>query len=270
MHPDRIIIGSPNNEAAQTIVDLYNPLETTVLIMDVRSAEMVKYASNSFLATKISFINEIANLCEMVGADVGLVAGGMGLDKRIAHGFLHAGIGFGGSCFPKDCQALIKTALDLNYQLKILKSTLEINSFQRSYFVKKIIRILGDLKNKRLGVLGLSFKPNTDDMREAPSIDIIRELLDNGANIVAFDPVAMEEAKKFLPNIEYVNSSYKVAEGSEALIILTDWNEFKQLDLLRIKTLLKNPIIIDGRNIYVPEKMKSLNIRYYGIGRGEL
>lgn len=270
MQPDRIIIGSPNNKASQIIVDLYNPLETTVLVMDVRSAEMVKYASNSFLATKISFINEIANICELVGADVGLVAGGMGLDKRIAHGFLHAGIGFGGSCFPKDCQALIKTAKEVNYDFKILRSTLETNYIQRTYFIQKINNILGNLNGRRLGALGLSFKSNTDDMRDAPSINIINELVKNGAQITAFDPVAMEEAKKYIFGINYATSSYQAAEGSEALIILTDWNEFKQLDLLKIKELLSSPVIIDGRNIYVPEKMKDLGFKYYAVGRGEV
>ncbi|MDI6785752.1 MAG: UDP-glucose/GDP-mannose dehydrogenase family protein [bacterium] len=269
MQPDRIIIGSSNNKASQLIVDLYNPLETTVLVMDVRSAEMVKYASNSFLATKISFINEIANICELVGADVGLVAGGMGLDKRIAHGFLHAGIGFGGSCFPKDCQALIKTAQEIDYDFKVLKSTLETNYLQRTHFIKKIIRILGNVEGKKLGILGLSFKSNTDDMRDAPSIDIINELVKNGALVTAFDPVAIKEAKKYITGINFATSSYQVAEGSEALIILTDWNEFKQLDLLKIKELLKSPIIIDGRNIYVPSKMKDLGFKYYTIGRGK-
>jgi len=270
MHPDRIIVGSSNNKAVQFIIDLYKPLETTILVMDVRSAEMVKYASNSFLATKISFINEVANLCELVGADAGLVAGGMGLDKRIAHGFLHAGIGFGGSCFPKDCRALIETANEVSYDFKILKSTLKVNQLQRHRFVQKIKDILGNLRGKRLGVLGLSFKPNTDDMRDAPSMDIINELVNQGAQVVAFDPVAINEAKKYISGITYTTSSYQAAEDSDALVILTDWNEFKQLDLLKIKELLKSPIIIDGRNIYPPNKMKDLGFNYYGLGRGKI
>lgn len=270
MRPDRVVIGAESQQAIAIMKDLYRPLyliETPILITDIATAEMIKYASNSFLATKVSFINEIANLCERVGADVHLVAKGMGLDRRIGPKFLHPGPGFGGSCFPKDVVALSKISGEKGYDFKILKSVIEVNNRQRGLMVDKISAAIGDLNGKTLGILGLSFKPNTDDMREAPSIEIINALQRLGAKIKAYDPAAMDEAKKILKDIIYCDDPYKAAEGTDALIILTEWNQFRNLDLERIKDQVTSPIFIDFRNVYNPEKVKELGFKYIGVGR---
>jgi len=238
-----------------------------VLVTDVKSAEIIKHASNSFLAMKISFINSVAQVCEKVGADVGKVAEGMGLDERIGKRFLEAGIGFGGSCFPKDLFAFerISERLGVNYEL--LRDTLEINENHKRNFVRMIEDTLWNLDSKVIGVLGLAFKANTDDMRSAPSIDIIGHLRKAGVKVKAFDPHAMAKAREIIKGITYCKSSYDVCAGSDALVILTDWDEFKKLDFKRVKKLLKQPVIFDGRNLYEPAQMKRLGFRYYSIGR---
>jgi len=271
MRPNRVVIGANSDQAVAIMKDLYSPLyliETPFVITDINTAEMIKYASNAYLATKISFINEIANICERVGADVHMVAKGMGLDNRIGPKFLHPGPGFGGSCFPKDTLAILNIAKEHDYDFEIVKAVIKVNKRQRALMIEKIKRAVGDLKDKRIGILGLSFKPNTDDMRESPSIPIIKGLQKEGARIKAFDPAAMEEAKKFLDDIDYCNDPYEVADGSDAVVIITEWNRFRNLDISKIKGLLKEPVIIDLRNIYDPRKMKEMGIRYTGIGRG--
>jgi len=273
MRPDRIVIGSEDNEAVAIMKDLYSPLyllETPFLITNIESAEMIKYAANAFLASKISFINEVATLCEMVGADVHQVARGMGLDNRIGKKFLHPGPGFGGSCFPKDTQGFLQMAKENNYDLKLVRATIEVNEQQKQRSIDKIVRALdGDVKGKTIGILGLSFKPNTDDMRESPALPIVRALTEQGANIKAYDPVAMEEAKKILngSNITYCNNSYDVADGSDALVFVTEWNQFRKLEMERIKGMLKKPIIVDLRNIYDPHAMREMGYTYIGVGR---
>ncbi len=269
MNPDRIVLGSTNEEAAKKVVELYAPLQAPIIITDIRTAEMIKYASNAFLATKISFINEIANICEALGADVKVVAYGMGLDHRIGSEFLGAGIGWGGSCFPKDVRALAYMAATHGCHPQLLRSVIEINQDQRRRLVYKLRGLLGgSLRNKVIGILGLAFKPNTDDMREAPSVEIIHMLQHEGAKIKAYDPAAMENAKAILNGVEFKENPYQVAEGADALILVTEWNEFKQLDMERVRDLMRQPILIDGRNIYDPEKMKALGFIYRGIGRG--
>ncbi|MFQ6104146.1 MAG: UDP-glucose dehydrogenase family protein [Candidatus Glassbacteria bacterium] len=273
MRPDRVVIGAEDTEAIAIMKDLYSPLyliETPILITNIESAEMIKYAANAFLATKISFINEVSILCEIVGADVHQVALGMGLDNRVGKKFLHPGPGFGGSCFPKDTKGFIQMAREHDYDLKIVKATIEVNDIQKKLSVKKIIRALGDdVNGKKIGVLGLSFKPNTDDMRDAPSIPIINSLIDHGAVIKAYDPVAMEESKKILNNSKmvYCNNSYEVAEGSDALVFMTEWNQFRKLDMEKIKNLLAQPIMVDLRNIYDPRTMREMGFSYFGVGR---
>ncbi|MBI5745637.1 MAG: UDP-glucose/GDP-mannose dehydrogenase family protein [Nitrospirae bacterium] len=270
MRPDRVVIGAESQQAVAIMKDLYRPLyliETPFLITDVPTAEMIKYASNSFLATKITFVNEIANLCEKVGADVRMVAKGMGLDGRIGSKFLHPGPGYGGSCFPKDVLALSKISRDKDYDFKILKGVIEANSRQKTLMVEKIREAVGDLNGKTIGILGLSFKPNTDDMRDAPSIEIINALQKSGAKINAYDPAAMDEAKKVLKDITYCDDSYMAIDGADALIILTEWNQFRNLDLEKVKSLIKSPIFIDLRNVYEPNKIKELGLKYVGLGR---
>lgn len=270
MRPNRVVIGAESDHAIAIMKDLYSPLyliETPFVITDIKTAEMIKYASNAFLATKVSFINEIANICERVGADVHMVARGMGLDKRIGPKFLHPGPGYGGSCFPKDTQAIVNIAKEHTYDFEIVKAVIKVNEKQRMLMVEKIKKAIGDLKDKMVGILGLSFKPNTDDMREAPSVSIIRGLQKEGAKIRAFDPAAMDEAKKFLSDVEYCSDPYEVANNSDALVILTEWNQFRNLDIDKIKDLLKRPILIDMKNIYDPKKMKAAGIRYTGVGR---
>jgi UDPglucose 6-dehydrogenase len=238
------------------------------VITNVKSAELIKYAANAFLATKISFINEVANLCEKVGADVHHVAKGMGLDRRIGPKFLHPGPGYGGSCFPKDTRALVEIAKQHGSDFQIIEAVVRVNQEQRKYCIEKIIDVFdGDISGKTVGILGLSFKPETDDIREAPAVDIVRDLVSKGAQIRAFDPVAMDNFKDLFPNVTYCDDPYHVSEGSDALVFITEWNQFRKLDLERIKTLLNVPNIVDLRNIYEPPKMKSLGFNYVGVGR---
>ncbi len=267
MNPDRIILGVESSKARDILTDLYKPLKSPIVITNIKSAEIIKHASNSFLATKISFINAISNVCDAAKADIDQVALGMGLDRRIGKDFLNAGIGFGGFCFPKDLSAFIRIAEKLGYDFKLLKAVEEINEAQKRIFVKKVEDAIWNLSSKSIGILGLSFKPNTDDMRFAPSVDIISELQSHGARIKAFDPHAMAKAKVFLKDIEYCKDSYSVCKGSDCLVILTEWNEFKELDLLKVKKLLNQPVVVDGRNLYDPKRMKQLGFRYYSIGR---
>lgn len=269
MSPDRVILGSTNRDAAEKVAQLHLPLRTTIMITDLRTAEMIKYASNAFLAAKISFINEIANICEALGADVKEVAYGMGLDRRIGHAFLDAGLGWGGSCFPKDVKALASMAEIEGRHPHLLHAVMDINRDQRYAPLRKAEKLLDhDLRNKVIGVLGLAFKPNTDDMRDAPSIDIIRNFQRRGALVRAYDPVAMENAAQILDGVEMKENAYAVAEGADALVLVTEWNEFKNLDLERIRDLMRQPILIDGRNIYDPAYARELGFRYSGIGRG--
>jgi UDPglucose 6-dehydrogenase len=265
--PDRIVIGAPSKHVAMKLLELYATLGRPMLITDVHSAEMIKYASNAFLATKISFINVIANICEACGANVDDVARGMGFDPRISSDFLSAGLGFGGSCFPKDVESLIHTASKFGSEFTLLKSVLDINRERVEHFVDTIRQGLGDLEGKTIGILGLAFKPNTDDMREAKSIEIIRKLLSAGAHLKAYDPAAMENAKRMFPDITYCQSAYQTAEESDALVIVTEWREFKLLDMEKLRKLLKRPLIFDGRNIYNIERMVTVGFDYFSIGR---
>ncbi|HMK50181.1 MAG TPA: UDP-glucose/GDP-mannose dehydrogenase family protein [Thermodesulfovibrionales bacterium] len=270
MRPNRVVIGAVSQQAIAIMKDLYKPLyliETPIVITNIETAELIKYASNSFLATKISFINEMATLCERVGADVHMVAKGMGLDQRIGPKFLHPGPGYGGSCLPKDTSALLKIAEEHNVHLGVVDAAVRANEKQREHMVGQIKDTMGDLKGKTLAVLGLSFKPNTDDIRDAPSIPIIRDLLSEGAKIRAYDPVSAEEAEKILPGIKYCKEPYSAIKGSDALIIMTEWNEFRNLDVDKIKELLSGPFFFDLRNIYDPQKMKDKGFRYYSVGR---
>jgi UDPglucose 6-dehydrogenase len=269
MNPDRVILGSTNRDAAEKVAQLHLPLRTTLMITDLRTAEMVKYASNAFLAAKVSFINEIANICEALGADVKEVAYGMGLDKRIGPAFLDAGLGWGGSCFPKDVKALASMAEIEGRHPHLLHAVMDINRDQRYAPLRKAEEVLGrDLRGKTIGVLGLSFKPNTDDMRDAPSVDIIRNLQRKGAAVRAYDPVAMENAAEILNDVEMMDNAYEVAADADALILVTEWNEFKNLDLKRVLRLMRYPLLIDGRNIYDPTTVQALGFDYTGIGRG--
>jgi UDPglucose 6-dehydrogenase len=270
LSPDRIIIGASDKKVAMKLLELYATLGRPMLITDVYSAEIIKYASNAFLATKISFINAIANICEKAGANVSDVARGMGHDARIGSQFLSAGLGFGGSCFPKDIESLVQTSGKLGYNFDLLKAVIDINKARGIHFVNLIKEKMKPLSNKVLGVLGLAFKPNTDDMRDAKSIEIIERLLKEGARIKAYDPAAMDNAKKMFPKITYCGSAYDAAEGTDALIIITDWREFRLLNLERIKELMRHPVIFDGRNIYDPERKKRLGFEYYSIGRGNM
>src|SRR3989338_6843249 len=270
MHPDRIVIGCESERSRNVMKELYSPLNAPIIFTDIKSAEIIKHASNSFLATKISFINAIANICELAGADIEKVSEGMGFDKRIGRSFLNAGIGYGGSCFPKDVDAFVRIAEKFGNDFRLLKAVQEINNAQRANFMKKIEKALWVVKGKTIGVLGLAFKPNTDDMRLAPSIDIIFQLQKEGAKIKAYDPEAMQKAGQIFNDIAYFNSPYETAAGSDALVILTEWKEFKEIDLKRIKPLMKHPLIIDGRNIYNPEEMRKEGFVYISIGRKEV
>ncbi|MFN3491343.1 MAG: UDP-glucose dehydrogenase family protein [Anaerolineales bacterium] len=268
MNPHRTVIGSLDKEAANKVAHLHLPLRAPIVITDLRTAEMIKYASNAFLATKISFINELADLCERVGADVKEVAAGMGYDARIGRHFLDAGLGWGGSCFPKDVEALAFMAKEKGLEPQILNSVMEINYERRKTAVKNVEKMIGEsLKGKTVGLLGLAFKPNTDDMRDAPAIDIANTLIEAGAKVRAYDPVAMNVAKNILPNVQMFDDSYTMAKDCDALMVVTEWNEFKQLDLEKIKSLLKSPIIYDGRNIYEPNRMKEMGFTYKAVGR---
>lgn len=268
LQPHRTVLGSMDREAAEKVAQLHLALRAPIMITDLRTAEMIKYASNAFLATKISFINEIANICEALDADIKEVAIGMGYDKRIGSAFLDAGLGYGGSCFPKDVKALAYMAAEKGRHPQLLHAVMEINNDRRPMVVNRVREMLGDLNGCVIGLLGLSFKPNTDDMRDAPSIHIARSLYTKGAQVRSYDPVAMEAARPFLPEVEMFEDPYKMAEGCDALIVITEWNEFKQLDLARIRDLMKKPILLDGRNIYDPQQMASLGFQYRGIGRG--
>lgn len=270
INPDRIVIGSDSERAKNLLVELHKPIDGKIVLTTIEAAEMIKYASNSLLATKISFANAIAFICERAGANIEEVLEGVGLDKRIGKSFLAPGVGYGGSCFPKDVKALIATARQYKYNFKLLEAVDEVNEEAARFFVEKVIRACGDsVKGKIIGVLGLAFKPNTDDMREAPSIKIIESLQKKGARIKAYDPQAVGNAKRILKNITYVKNPYEASRDSEALLIVTEWNEFRQIDLKKIKRLMKKPVILDGRNIYDPKKVKELGFFYAGIGRSE-
>jgi UDPglucose 6-dehydrogenase len=265
--PDRIVLGSLDRAAAEEVAELHGPLGAQVIITDLRTAEMIKYASNAFLATRISFINEIAQICEKLGADVKEVARGMGADKRIGPHFLEAGVGYGGSCFPKDVLALHHMAATSGCHPQLLQAVMEINRDARRRFIERLREILGGFEGTLIGVLGLSFKPNTDDMREAPSVDIIRALQAEGARVKAYDPVAMDAAGELLPSVTYCNTAYDAAKEADALLIVTEWNEFKQLALDKLRRHMRRPVILDGRNLYDPAEMQELGFVYRGVGR---
>jgi UDPglucose 6-dehydrogenase len=267
MQPDRIVLGVESERAARLLIELYKPIHAPVVRTNVKTAELIKHASNSFLALKISYINAISNICEKTGADVLKVAEGMGYDKRIGKDFLNAGVGYGGYCLPKDISAFIKMAEEIGYDFELLKAVQRVNDYQRQQIVRKAKDALWNLQGKTVGILGLAFKPDTDDMRESPSIYIIRELQKQEVLIKAYDPQAMDTAKNFLQGVEYCQNPYEAASGSDALIFLTEWDEFKNLDFVKIKRLLKQPIIIDGRNIFDPLTMKEHGLTYFGIGR---
>jgi UDPglucose 6-dehydrogenase len=270
MHPDRVVIGSNEEDALAILKDLYRPLyliETPIVITSLEAAELIKYAANAFLATKISFINEVANLCDKIGCDVHDVARGMGMDKRIGNKFLHPGPGYGGSCFPKDTSAFSKVAKQFGTETKIVDTVIKVNALQREAMIPKIESLIGDFSGKLICVLGLSFKPETDDMRESPAIEIIRGIQARSGRVKAFDPVAMEEAKHYLPDIEYAADEYEAIEGADVLVFMTEWNQFRALDMEKVKQLLKSPKIADLRNIYEPKDMRALGFEYIGVGR---
>lgn len=270
MRPDRVVVGSNEPDAIAIMKDLYRPLyliETPIVITSLEAAELIKYAANAFLATKITFINEIANLCDAIGCDVHDVARGMGMDNRIGRKFLHPGPGYGGSCFPKDTKAFTKVGDKFNVETSVVDAVIKANDFQRQAMIPKIEQLVGDLQNKQIAILGLSFKPETDDMRESPAIDIVRGLQQKGAKIRAYDPVAMEEAKHSLSDIEYAADEYDAIKDADALVIVTEWNQFRALDMKKVKELLKSPKIADLRNIYEPHDMKNFGFDYVGVGR---
>ncbi|MBW7452534.1 UDP-glucose dehydrogenase family protein [Paenibacillus sepulcri] len=269
MNPDRIIIGTTSDKARQMIEELHRPLTDQILFTDVRSAEMIKYASNAFLATKISFINEIANICEKVGADVTLVAEGMGHDKRIGSSFLKAGIGYGGSCFPKDTQALIQIAGHVDYEFKLLKSVVEVNRDQRFNVIRKLETILDDLSGKTIAIWGLAFKPETDDVRDSPAFEIITSLLQRGAVVKAYDPIATDNFRQNLEHakVKYCHSAKDAAQNADALCVLTEWKEFRNISPTEIQAWLARPNLIDGRNIYTEEELENTGLVYYSVGR---
>jgi UDPglucose 6-dehydrogenase len=270
-HPDRIVVGTEDDRARKVMGEIYRPLylnQAPILYTGRRTAELIKYAANAFLATKITFINEIADLAEQVGANVQEIARGIGLDNRIGSKFLHAGPGYGGSCFPKDARALSKTALDYGVQLRVVEATLTVNEVRKRAMARKVAGALdNDLRGKTIAVLGLTFKPDTDDMREAPSIPLIAGLLDFGAKVKAHDPVGMEQAKKELSGIEYCDDPYSCARGADALVIVTEWRQFRALDLKRIKANMATPVIVDLRNIYRPQDVQAAGFKYESIGR---
>jgi UDPglucose 6-dehydrogenase len=270
MNPDRIVLGSLDREAANRVAQLYLSLRCPIVVTDLRTAEMIKYASNAFLATRISFINEIANICEELGADVREVAMGMGYDKRIGHAFLDAGLGWGGSCFPKDVKALAHMAVLHGTHPQLLQAVMDINRNQRRRVVMRLRRALGGLSDKVVGVLGLSFKPNTDDVREAPALEVIHLLQNEGAIIRAYDPAAMDAGTGVLHNVTLCENPYQVAEGADALLLATEWNEFKHLDLERICRVMRQRIVMDGRNLWDPAHLRALGFTYFGVGQGML
>jgi UDPglucose 6-dehydrogenase len=271
MRPDRVVIGADSDRAREVMRQVYRPLylsETPMLFTDIETAELVKYAANAFLATKITFINEIADLCERVGADIQDVARGIGLDGRIGRKFLHAGPGFGGSCFPKDCQALVRTAHEAAADLAIVETVVQVNEARKARMADKIIAACGGtVAGKTIAVLGLTFKPNTDDMRDSPSLAILPRLATAGAAIRAFDPAGIDEARNLMPELVYCDDAYDAAAGADALVLLTEWNEFRALDLARIGRLLATPLVVDLRNIYQPAEMAAAGLSYVSIGR---
>ncbi len=273
MRPNRVVLGARSEQAIAIMKDLYSPLyliETPFVITDIETSELIKYASNAFLATKVSFINEVATICERVGADVKMVAKGMGLDNRIGAKFLHAGPGYGGSCFPKDTMAITKIARSHGYSFRIVEAVIEVNREQRERMLEKIKGLAGELPGKQIGILGLAFKPNTDDIRESPAMDIAERLMGEGASIKAYDPAAMDNAGRSMRGqVAFCTDAYEVADGSDALVILTEWNQFRKLDLGRVKKLLKAPKILDLRNVYDPSTMKRMGFEYVCVGRGE-
>jgi len=271
MHPDRVVIGSNEPDAIAIMKDLYRPLyliETPIVITSLEAAELIKYAANAFLATKITFINEIANLCDAIGCDVHDVARGMGMDNRIGRKFLHPGPGYGGSCFPKDTRALTTVADQFGVETRIVDAVIDANERQREAMLAKIEKLVGDLDGKQIGVLGLSFKPETDDMRESPAVDVIKMMTDRGAKVCAYDPVAIEEAKHCLDSgVQFASDEYEAIREADALVIVTEWNQFRALDMKRVKELLKSPKIADLRNIYEPSDMRAMGFEYVGVGR---
>ncbi|PYO22498.1 MAG: UDP-glucose 6-dehydrogenase [Candidatus Rokuibacteriota bacterium] len=268
LRPDRIVIGAPTQQVAMSLLELYAPLERPMIIVDVPSAEIIKYASNAFLSTKISFMNAIANICELAGADVTQVMKGMGLDARIGSAFLSAGLGFGGSCFPKDTDSLVATAGALGYDFALLRAVMDINRDRAAHFVEMVEKALNPMDGRVIAVLGLAFKPNTDDMREAKSSEIAARLVELGAQIRAYDPVAAENARRVLPaGVVYCDSPYAAATDADAVALVTEWNEFKFLNLERLRAVMRRPLVFDGRNVWEPERMRRLGFEYHSIGR---
>ena len=273
MRPDRVVIGTDSAHAREVLSGLYRPLyllETPMVFTSVETAELIKYAANAFLATKITFINEVADLCEAVGADVQDVARGIGLDGRIGRKFLHAGPGFGGSCFPKDCTALVRTAEEAEAPLQIVDTVLRVNEARKRRMAKRIEKICGSVEGKTIAALGLTFKPNTDDMRDSPSLDILPALVEGGAKVRVFDPEGINEAKKLMPELDYCADAYATMQGADALVLITEWNEFRGLDLARVKQLMNHPLVIDLRNIYNPAEMRAAGLDYHSIGRPDI
>ncbi len=267
MNPDRIVVGVESKKAQELLRELYSSINAPLVVTDIKSAELIKHASNSFLALKISFVNAISKVCELAGADIERVSEGIGMDKRIGRAFLDAGIGFGGFCLPKDVDAFVMISDKLGYSFDLLKEVKKINDFQKQDFIKKIEDHIWNIKDKTIAVLGLAFKPDTDDMRFAPSIDIISTLQRHGAKIRAFDPQAMPKARQIFEDVKFCKDVYETAKSSDCLIIVTEWNEFKELDFARLKKLLKQPLIIDGRNIYDPQRLEGYGFKYVSIGR---
>src|SRR5579871_927434 len=270
LRPERVVIGATRRTAAQKVAEIYKPLHSPILITDLKSAEMIKYASNAFLATKISYFNEIANLCDKVGADILQVTRGMSYDSRIGGQFFNSGLGFGGSCFPKDVTALVQIGKSSGYRFRILPDVLDINDYQRKLFVKKVAQAVGSLKGKTFSVWGLSFKPNTDDMRESPALTIVPALKAKGAKLKLYDPVSMGKARGLFKNVKFAKTPYEAAHGADAVLVLTDWNEFKQIDFQKLKGVVRQPLLLDGRNMYDPQEMAEKGFEYHGIGRGEV
>jgi UDPglucose 6-dehydrogenase len=271
MKPSRIVLGASSDRAFDVMTEIYRPLileDTPVVKTDVKTAEMIKYASNAFLATKISFVNEIANLCEVIDADVSVVARAMGLDDRIGPKFLRAGAGYGGSCFPKDTKALVRTAEQAGYDLRIVKSVIAVNEEQRRRMVDKVEKALGGTKGRTVAILGLAFKPDTDDLRDAPAIAIAQALLAKGAAVRAYDPVAMKQAELVLKGATFCSNVFDAVKGADAAVFVTEWNEFRDLDLAKLKSRMRSPVVVDCRNIYEPSRMQELGFRYHSVGRG--
>lgn len=267
MHPDRIVLGVGNERSERLLRALYAPFDCPILVTDLATAELIKHASNAFLATKISYINAVANVCERVGADVRLVADGMGHDARIGRAFLDAGVGYGGSCFPKDVAAFIRIAREVGYDFRLLEEVARVNAGQREVLLRHLKDALWVLANRTVAVLGLAFKPNTDDIREAPATAIVERLLQEGASVRAYDPVAEENARRLLPTVSYCPDPYEAARDSDALVVLTEWEEFRTMDLARIRSLMRRPVILDGRNVIDPQRARALGFRYVGVGR---